>query len=94
MPHIAIRDLPADRTLDRQAMARVRGGDGAAWVFGWIRPYMPSQPGMVPVINFYQINNYADQMINQFQNVEVSNSAPNSTLTVGVDGHAVNNGHI
>jgi hypothetical protein len=55
---------------------------------------MPSQPGMVPVINFYQINNYADQMINQFQNVEVSNTAPNSTLTVGVDGHAVNNGKV
>jgi hypothetical protein len=95
MPHLAIKDLPTDRTLDREAMARVRGGDGAAWVFGWIRPYVASQPtGIAPVINFYQINNYADQMINQFQNVEVSNSAPNSTLTVGVDGRSTNNGQV
>jgi hypothetical protein len=92
MAHIHIKDLRADRTLDRQAMSRVRGGDGAQWVFGWIRPYLPSQPGARPVINFYQINNYADQMINQFQVVDVNNSAPNSTLTVGVDGTSTNNG--
>jgi len=47
-----------------------------------------------PVINFYQINNYADQMINQFQTVSVSNSAPNSVVTVGVDERSTNNGHV
>ncbi|MGZ5198813.1 MAG: hypothetical protein ACXWC4_03500 [Telluria sp.] len=92
MAHITINDLRADLTLERQAMARVRGGDGAAWVFGWIRPYMPSQPGATPVINFYQINNYADQLINQFQMVNVSNAAPNSTVKVGVDERSTNNG--
>lgn len=94
MAHILIKDLRADRTLDSQAMSRVRGGDGAQWVFGWIRPYLPSQPGTMPVINFYQINNYADQMINQFQVVDVNNAAPNSTLTVGVDGNSTNNGRV
>jgi hypothetical protein len=85
MATIRINDLCANRELDRQAMAHIRGADGAGWVFGWIRPYLPSQAGVAPVINFYQINNYADQLINQFQMVNVSNSAPNSVLNVGVD---------
>lgn len=93
MAHITIDDLSADRTLDRESMARVRGGDGAGWVFGWIRPYMPAQHGgAAPVINFYQINNYANQMINQYQMVDVHNAAPNSTITVGVDGRSKNDG--
>jgi hypothetical protein len=50
--------------------------------------------GASPVINFYQINNYADQMINQYQVVSVNNSAPNSVLTVGVDERSTNNGTI
>jgi hypothetical protein len=37
MANISINDLPADRTLDRQAMAHIRGGDGAPWVYGWMR---------------------------------------------------------
>jgi hypothetical protein len=95
MAHITIDDLPADRTLDRQAMAHIRGGDGAPWVFGWIRPYLPQQPrGIAPVINFYQINNYADQLINQFQMVDVSNTAPNSVVNVAVDERSKNNGAI
>jgi hypothetical protein len=95
MAHISINDLHADRTLDSRAMARIRGGDGAAWCFGWIQPYLPAQSrGTPPVINFYQINNYADQMINQFQSVSVSNSAPNAVLTVGVDERSTNNGKL
>jgi hypothetical protein len=85
MATIRINDLCANRVLDRQAMAHIHGADGAGWVFGWIRPYLPEQAGVAPVINFYQINNYADQLINQFQMVNVSNSAPNANLNVGVD---------
>jgi hypothetical protein len=93
MAHITINDLRCDRSLDARAMARIRGGDGAPWCFGWIQPYMPAQSrGGAPVINFYQINNYADQMINQYQTVSVNNSAPNSVLTVGVDERSINNG--
>src|ERR1700712_4148617 len=76
MASIRIDDLPAERPLDCQAMAHIRGASGAPWVFGWIQAYMPRQPGNAPVINFYQINNYADQLINQFQMVNVSNTAP------------------
>lgn len=92
MANIRIDDLGANRVLDRKAMARIRGAGGAGWVFGWIRPYMPAHPSAAPVINFYQINNYANQLINQFQMVNVSNSAPNSILNVGVDESSKNNG--
>ena len=91
MATITINDLPASRALDRQAMSRIRGADGAPWVFGWIRPYADELPSQFPVINFYQINNFADQMINQYQMVSVINSAPNSNLNVKVDESSVNN---
>ena len=91
MATITINDLPANRALDRKALARIRGGDGAPWVFGWIRPYVDELPGQLPVINFYQINNYADQMINQYQMVSVINSGANSNLNVKVDESSVNN---
>jgi hypothetical protein len=92
MANIRIDDLRANRTLDREALASIRGAGGAGWVFGWIRPYLPAQPSAAPVINFYQINNYADQLINQFQTVNVSNSAPNSMLNVRVDEGSGSNG--
>jgi hypothetical protein len=95
MANITINDLRVDRTLDREAMAQVRGADGAPWVFGWMRAYMPPQlRGFAPVVNFYQINNYADQMINQFQIVDVKNTAPNSVVNVGVDERSTNNGQV
>ena len=90
MAHITIGDLPASTTLDRKAMSAIRGA-GAPWVFGWIRPFVPHAPSQLPVINFYQINNFADQMINQFQTVSVINSGNNATLEVKVDERSVNN---
>jgi hypothetical protein len=94
MANITISDLREDRTLDRAAMAHICGADGAPWVFGWMRAFMPNQRAMPFVINFYQINNYADQMINQVQLVDVNNTAPNSAINVGVDGRSINNGQI
>lgn len=90
MASISINDLSVNRTLDRQAMARMRGAAGAPWVFGWIAPYTDA-PRASPVVNFYQINNYADQMINQYQIVSVNNSAANANLAVSVDESSVNN---
>jgi len=91
MSTISISDLPASATLDRQAMSAIRGGGGAGWVFGWIRPYVDASPSQTPVINFYQINNFADQMINQFQTVSVNNAGANASLNVGVAESSVNN---
>lgn len=83
MAAITIKDLHSSRTLDRRTMSFIRGGNGS-WVFGWIRPYVASTPAFGPVINFYQINNYADQMINQIQVVDVDNSAPNSNINIAL----------
>lgn len=89
MATITINDLPASRTLDRKAMSTIRGAS-ALWVF-WCSPSVSPSPSQHPVINFYQINNYADQMINQYQMVSVNNSGANSTLNVKVDESSVNN---
>lgn len=91
MATISINDLPASYALDRKAMACIRGASGAPWVFGWIRPFVEASPSQIPVINFYQINNFAEQMINQFQLVSVNNSAANSNLNVAVGADSVNN---
>jgi hypothetical protein len=90
MASITIGDLPTSAVLDRKAMSAIRGA-GAPWVFGWIRPFVAASPGQVPVINFYQINNFADQMINQFQTVSVNNAGNGATLNVVVDESSVNN---
>lgn len=83
---IKINDLPANRELDRKAMSAIKGG-GAPWVFGWISPYVPESSRPSPVVNFYQISNnyFADQMNNQFQVVDIKNTAPNSSISVSLD---------
>lgn len=89
MAAIAIKDLQVSRVLDRAAMASIKGG-GAPWVFGWIRPYVSASPNQAPVVNFYQINNYAEQMINQIQLVDINNSAANSSINVVLDESSTN----
>ena len=90
MASIRIDNLPARYTLDRKAMVCIQGA-GAPWVFGWISPFLNAAPSQPQQINFYQINNFAEQMINQVQIVSVTNSAPNSSLNVAVDATSVNN---
>ena len=86
---ITIKDLHRNELLDREAMSSVRGG-GAPWVYGWIRPFVSSAPSAGPVVNFYQINNYADQMINQYQIVDVNNTGTNSNINIGLDENSSN----
>ncbi|KWR91140.1 hypothetical protein [Cupriavidus sp. IDO] len=96
MATLAIKDLNTHRDLDRRAMGHIRGG-GAPWVFGWIQPFVrPTNSPGAAVINFYEINNsfYADQMNNQFQNIDVRNNAPNSNINVRVDQGARNDGRL
>jgi hypothetical protein len=83
MTAITVEDLPRDLTLDREAMTCIHGG-GAPWVYGWITPYVESQPSMAPVVNLYETNNtfYAAQMINQFQTIDVNNTGSNSNIAV------------
>lgn len=86
MSAITIEDLPMNRALDRKALAAIRGG-GAPWVYGWIRPFVGSTASRGSGVNFFQINNFfqAEQMINQFQVVEVTNTAAGSTIGVTLD---------
>jgi len=92
MATIIIDDLSHSLALDRKAMTAIRGGGGAPWVFGWIQPYVRSTPSMGPVVNLYEIQNnfYADQMINQFQTVDVRNSGDNTHIAVTPDARSTN----
>jgi len=94
MTALAIEDIPCDLTLDRQAMTCIHGGNGPGnWVFGWIPPFVESHPSsMGPVVNLYETNNnfYADQMINQFQTTNVSNTGSNSNISVNPNEHSLN----
>lgn len=90
MATITVKDLPTSMALDRKALSVIHGGGGAPWVFGWIQPYIDASPSQIPVINFYQINNFADQMINQYQTVSVNNTGANATLNVTVDESSLN----
>ena len=94
MATITIKDLHTDKSLDHKAMSAIKGGNGS-WVFGWIQPYRHNQNpfGGGAVINFYQINNYADQMINQNQIVNVNNTGSNSNVNVDVSETSTNVKH-
>jgi len=93
MASITIHDLPDSFALDHKAMAMIRGGDGAPWLYGWIQPFTPSTPSAGPVVaNLYQTTNnfYAGQMINQFQTVDVNNTGTNANISVAPDERSKN----
>jgi hypothetical protein len=86
MASITIHDLPRNQALDAKAMSSIHGG-GAPWIYGWIAAYDPEARDRLPAFNFYQINNnfHADQMINQFQTVQVNNTGAGANINVAVD---------
>lgn len=92
MACITLNDLTLNLALDRKAMAAIRGGGGAPWVYGWIQPYVRNTPSMGPVVNLYEVSNnfYANQMINQFQSVDVYNTGANSNIAVSPDARSRN----
>jgi hypothetical protein len=83
MVAITINDLPTNRDLDRKAMSFIKGG-AFPWMCGPFAPYRLDTPAFGQVVNFYQVNNsyYADQMINQYQTIDVNNSGANSNLNL------------
>jgi hypothetical protein len=92
MASITVNDLSLNLALDRKAMAAIRGGGGAPWVYGWIQPYVRETPSIGPVVNLYDISNnfYANQMINTFQSVDVRNTGANSNINVSPDSRSRN----
>jgi hypothetical protein len=93
MASITVTDLSLNLAMDRKAMAAIRGGGGAPWVYGWIQPYVRETPSFGPVVNLYEISNsfYANQMINQFQSIDVRNNAANSNINVSPEERSKNN---
>ncbi|VVE50170.1 hypothetical protein PTE30175_04539 [Pandoraea terrae] len=91
MATLTIKDLDNEHPLDAISMSRIRGG-AAPWVFGWIRPYSDDVSGAGTVVNLYETTNnfYADQMVNQFQNIDIRNTAPNTNINVSADQGAKN----
>ena len=96
MAALIIADLPADRALDRAAMASVRGG--LSWVNGAFA--LPLMPSAVSAFNFLQINNiqnniqnnlYVAEMVNHNQIVDIKNQGANSNITAVVIS-SLNNG--
>jgi len=93
MASITVNDLSLNLALDRKAMTAIRGGGGAPWVYGWIQPFVSDSPSIGPVVNLYEVSNnfYANQMINQFQSVDVRNTGSNSNINVSPDARSRNN---
>ena len=84
MAAISINDLATSVPLDRRAMASIRGGDGAPWVFAF-QPFIASAaraPGAI--INLFQTNTFytAEQMTNQTLNIDIGASGPGSLISV------------
>jgi hypothetical protein len=90
MATLTLTDLPVNRALDYRALSAIRGADGAPWVFGAFQCFMPDSARIVPIVNFYQTNYNAQQMTLQFQNINVDNSAPNSTINVNAGQNGLN----
>lgn len=80
---ITITDLPISRALDVKAMSSLRGG-GAPWVYGAFRPYMPPVASSMPVVNYYETNNFftlVDQSVNQYTILDITNTGDNANVT-------------
>ncbi|SAK67594.1 hypothetical protein AWB76_03995 [Caballeronia temeraria] len=102
---LTVSDLEYDRELDHAAMSAISGGGGAPWVFGWITPFVErsssgtaagSAVTLIDITNnVYEVTNNVTnitvgQMVNQFQNVAVSNTGNGATLTVNPNSTAGN----
>ncbi|MET0964704.1 MAG: hypothetical protein ABWY05_18085 [Noviherbaspirillum sp.] len=84
MSTLRIKDLSVNSELDCKAMAAIRGGDGARWVYGWMTAFNPLAGRAQSAINFVQNNTIfmAEQMTNQFLQIGVSNTAANANISV------------
>jgi hypothetical protein len=92
MATITIKDLYTSQALDCKAMASIRGA-GAGWIYGWIRPFVPSTPNIGPPVNLFQFNNFGGQMNNQIQVIDIKSEASNSIINVAPKQLGINLAH-
>ena len=83
MVSLSITDLPESRALDYRAMSVIRGAGAGDWVLYAFIPYRPPVASILPVVNFYQSNYFADNLTLQTENINVTNSAPSASINVG-----------
>ena len=83
MATTTITDLPSSRALDYKAMSAIRGAGPGDWVLYAFIPYRPPVAPILPVVNFYQTNYFANNLTLQTENINVNNSAPSASINVG-----------
>jgi hypothetical protein len=83
MASLTLSDLPSSLALDYRAMSAIRGAGPGDWVLYAFIPYRPPVASILPVVNFYQSNYFANNLTLQTENINVSNSAPSATINVG-----------
>ncbi len=83
MASLCIIDLSSNRALDYRALSAIRGAGLGDWVLGAFVPYSPPVAPIVPVINFYQTNYFADNLTLQTENINVANSASSASINIG-----------
>jgi|SRR5882724_6741200 len=72
-----LADLPSSRALDYKAMTAIRGaGLTGDWCLFAFRPFVPESDRIVPTVNFFQTNYFADQLNVVNTNIDVKNSGP------------------
>jgi hypothetical protein len=70
-----LADLPCSRALDYKAMTAIRGaGLTGDWCLFAFRPFVPESDRVVPTVNFFQTNIFADQLNILNTNIDVRNS--------------------
>jgi hypothetical protein len=75
MSTLTIIDLPMSRALDYKAMAAIRGaGSTGDWCLFAFQPFIPASDRIVPTVNFFQTNYFADQLNLTNTNIDVHNS--------------------
>jgi hypothetical protein len=75
MSTLTIIDLPTSRALDYKAMAVIRGaGSTGDWCLFAFQPFIPASDRIVPTVNFFQTNYFADQLNLTNTNIDVHNS--------------------
>jgi len=89
MATTTLTDLPSNRALDYKAMSAIRGAGPGDWVLYAFVPYRPAVAPILPVINFFQTNYIADNLTLQTENINVSNSAPGASISVGAAQNAL-----
>jgi hypothetical protein len=89
MAIVTIVDLPNSRALDYEAMSAIRGAGPGDWVLYAFVPYKPPVAPILPTVNFYQTNYFANNLTLQTENIDVKNSAPGASINVGAAQNAL-----